>query len=144
MNAIGTGWAAENSTEIRRIRGIEVYSRIFELPEQDVPAAMSARVGSVFAEEAFAAAGGPAWAHPGLTARDRSIAIVAALAAQGVSGDRLTTHLRLAGNHGIGHDELTALMTLLANYIGYPYASAVMESVESSAESGLLVEDEQA
>lgn len=138
MNEMDDGGTTENSTDARRARGIEAYSRIFDLPERDVAAAMAARVGPLFAEEAFAAAGGPAWAHGGLTARDRSIAIITALAAQGVSGDRLNTHLRLASKHGIGHDGLTALMTLLANYIGYPHASAAMESVERAAESGLL------
>ena len=44
----------------RRERGIGVYARIFDVPEQNVPAAMACRVGPVFAEEAFLAAGGPA------------------------------------------------------------------------------------
>jgi 4-carboxymuconolactone decarboxylase len=120
---------AGRTAEARRARGIEAYARIFGVPAAEVPAAMASRVGPVFAEEAFASAGGPAWSHEGLTARDRSIAIITALVAQGVSGDRLDTHLRLANEHGIDYDGLTALMTLLANYVGYPYASAAMESV---------------
>jgi hypothetical protein len=35
----------------RRERGIEAYSRIFDVPEKEVPAAMAARVGPVCAEE---------------------------------------------------------------------------------------------
>ena len=35
----------------RRERGIEAYARIFDVPEEDVPAAMAGRVGPVFAEE---------------------------------------------------------------------------------------------
>ncbi|MEV0064222.1 hypothetical protein [Nocardia sp. NPDC050718] len=45
--------------------------------------------------------------------------------------------MRQAGAHGIGHDGLTALMTLLAAYIGYPRASVVMEAIERAADSDL-------
>ncbi|WUH98306.1 carboxymuconolactone decarboxylase family protein [Spirillospora sp. NBC_00431] len=93
-------------------------------------ATFSARVGLPFAEEQLQAAGGAAWTHPGLTGRDRDIAVITALAAQGVSGDRLATHLRQARQHGLGEDALTALMTLLASYLGYPRASLAMEAVQ--------------
>ncbi|MBU3065990.1 carboxymuconolactone decarboxylase family protein [Nocardia sp. NEAU-G5] len=141
MTTADADLTAENSAAARRARGIAAYARIFDVPEQDVEAAMTARVGPVFAAEAFASAGGPAWSHGALTARDRSVAIITALTAQGVTGDRLDTHLRLASANGIGHEGLTALMTLLANYIGYPHASAAMESVERAARSGLLAAD---
>ncbi|MET7297974.1 carboxymuconolactone decarboxylase family protein [Embleya sp. NPDC005575] len=119
----------------RRERGVSAYARIFDVPEQEVPAAFSARVGLPFAEEALQAAGGAAWSHPALDGRDRSIAIITALAAQGVAGDRLGTHLRLARRHGLDEDALTALMTLLAGYIGYPRASLAMETVHGSLAS---------
>ncbi|MFI0411644.1 carboxymuconolactone decarboxylase family protein [Actinomadura sp. 3N508] len=113
----------------RRERGISVYAEILNVPEPDVLAAFSARVGLPFAEEQLQAAGGAAWAHPALTGRDRDIAVITALTAQGVSGDRLATHLRQARQHGLGEDALTALMTLLAGYLGYPRASLAMEAV---------------
>lgn len=115
----------------RRADGISAYAKIFALSEQQVPAAFAARVGSLFAEEALQAAGGAAWSHPALTGRDRSIAIITALAAQGVSGDRLNTHLRLGRQHGLDEDALSALMTLLAGYIGYPRASLAMETIHA-------------
>jgi 4-carboxymuconolactone decarboxylase len=77
----------------RRARGVAAYARIFDVPEDRVPAAMASRVGPVFAEEAFQFAGGAAWADPALTGRDRSLAIITALVAQGVYGDRLRAHL---------------------------------------------------
>ncbi len=80
----------------------------------------------------FKAAGGAAWSHPALTGRERSIAIITALAAQGLSGDRLATHLRLGRQHGLDQDALSALMTLLAGYIGYPRASFAMETIHGS------------
>lgn len=122
----------------RRNRGIAAYSRIFAVAENQAAAAMAGAVGPVFAEEAFLSAGGPAWSHPALTPRDRSIIIICALAAQGVSGDRLSTHLQLARRNGLGHEALTAMMTLLANYLGYPRASLAMESVERAADAGLF------
>lgn len=121
----GTGDAAGD----RRQRGIATYARILAVPEQDLPAALAARVGQVFADEAFQTVGGAAWSHPALTARDRSIALITALTAQGVSGDRLLTHLRLAQKHGLDADALTALMTLLAPCLGLPRASLAMETV---------------
>ncbi|MDT0264161.1 carboxymuconolactone decarboxylase family protein [Jatrophihabitans lederbergiae] len=120
----------------RRAGGISAYAKIFGVPEQEVPAVFAARVGSTFAEEALHAAGGPAWSHPALTGRDRSIAIITALAGQGVSGDRLSTHLRLGRQHGLDEDALSALMTLLAGYIGYPRASLAMETIHRSFASG--------
>lgn len=107
----------------RRERGIAAYTDIFAVPAAEVAAAFTGRVGPVFTEEALQSAGGAAWSHLALTGRDRSIAIITALAAQGVSGDRLDTHLHLGRQHGLDEDSMTALMTLLAGYIGYPRAS---------------------
>lgn len=47
-------------------------------------------------------------------------------------GDRLDTHLQLGRKHGLDDDALTALMTLLAVYLGYARASVAMESVHAS------------
>ncbi len=121
-------------TSSRRDRGVAVYAQIFAVPDQEVPATFAARVGPDFAEEALQAAGGAAWSHPGLTDRERSIAILTALTAQGVSGDRLSTHLLLGRQHGLNEEALTALMVLLAGYLGYPRASLTMEAVHSLPE----------
>ena len=120
----------------RRERGIEAYARIFDVPEKDVPAAMAGRVGQVFAEEVFLAAGGPAWFHPALTDRERSMLIIAALAAQGVAGERLDTHVRLAQRNGLDYEALTAMMTLVTNYIGQARGSQAMEAVHRVAGPG--------
>lgn len=98
----------------RRDRGISAYAKIFGVPEVHVAAAFAERVGPVFAEEALQTAGGPAWSDPALTDRERGIAIItalAALAALGVTGDRLATHVRLARQNGLDRDAMTALMT---------------------------------
>lgn len=113
----------------RRERGISVFARVLAVDERQVESAFAARVGPVFAQEALQAAGGAAWAHPGLSDRERSLVVLTALTAQGVAGDRLGTHLQLAVRHGLDEDGLTALMTLLAAYVGLPRASLAMESV---------------
>lgn len=124
------------ATGNRRQRGMAVYAKIFAVREQEVPAALAERVGPVFAEEALQAAGGAAWCHPGLSNRERSVAIITALTAQGVSGDRLSSHLHLGRQHGLDEDALTALMTLLASYLGYARASFAMEAVQASSVGG--------
>jgi len=113
----------------RRDRGISVYATIFGKAEQDTPAALAAAVGPAFAEEAFHAAGGAAWSHPSLTPRDRSIAVITALACQGVGGERLRSHVRLGMAAGLDPEALMALMTLLASYVGFPRASIAVETI---------------
>ncbi len=131
MTAAGASGAPAPASD-RRERGIAAYATIFGVSEQELPAAFAARVGPVFAEEALQAAGGAAWSHPALTGRDRSIAIITALTAQGVTGDRLRGHVELAVRHGLDEDALTALMTLLAVYVGYAHASLAMESLRTT------------
>jgi hypothetical protein len=53
MNEIGGSDRTAHPVR-RRERGIEPYARIFDVPEKDVPAV---RVGPVYAEEVFLAAG---------------------------------------------------------------------------------------
>jgi len=117
--------------DVRRARGIAAYARIFGVPEDQLAAAFASRVGPVFAEEQLQAGGGAAWADPALTGRDRSIAIITALVAQGVTGDRLEAHLGLARQNGLDDDALTALMVLLASYLGYAHASLAMEIIHA-------------
>jgi 4-carboxymuconolactone decarboxylase len=113
----------------RYARGVAHYAHLFGVPDDQVAASFAARVGPVFAEEAIQAAGGAAWADPALTGRDRSIAVITALVAQGVTGDRLGAHLELARHNGLGDDALTALMVLLAGYLGQPWTSLAMEII---------------
>lgn len=120
----------------RRERGIEACARIFNVPAKDMPAAMTARVGPMFAEEAFLAAGGPAWSDLALNDRERSIVIVTVLAAQGVAGDRLDHHIRLAQRSGLGYEALVAMMMLATSYIGQAHGSLAMEAVQRVAGAG--------
>jgi 4-carboxymuconolactone decarboxylase len=128
---MGAGTGAE--PDVRHARGVAAYARIFGVPEDQLAAAFASRVGPVFAEEQLQAAGGAAWADPALSGRDRSVAIITALVAQGVTGDRLVAHLDLARQNGLDDDALTALMVLLASYLGYAHASLAMEIIHARA-----------
>lgn len=57
--------------------------------------------------------------------------MIAALIAQGGVDERLRGHVRWAVDHGATRDELEALVTLLAVYVGFPKASGGMEVVRS-------------
>ena len=63
------------------------------------------------------------WANPSLSPRDRSIVTVSALVAS-YRLNELPGHLKLALDHGVTREELTALITHLAFYAGWPAASS--------------------
>jgi 4-carboxymuconolactone decarboxylase len=119
-------------------RGLDAYASQFGIPREEVPAWLAERMGERFGEEAVNAAAG-AWVDDCLDLRDRSLAVVAALVALGGVDDRLRGHVRWALEHGSSREELEALVTLLAVYVGFPRASVAMEVVRdelSRVESG--------
>lgn len=123
--------------EDRYERGLDAYASQFGIPREEVPAWFSERMGDRFGTEAINAAAG-AWVDDCLSLRDRSLVVVAALVAQGGVEPRLRGHVRWAVEHGSSRDELEALVTLLAVYVGFPKASAGMEIVRDElAQLGL-------
>ena len=110
--------------------GLDAYASQFGIPREEVPAWFAERMGERFGVEAINAAGG-AWVDDCLSLRDRSLVVVAALVAQGGLEARLRGHVRWAIEHGSSREELEALVTLLAVYVGFPRASAGMEIVRS-------------
>lgn len=109
-------------------RGLDAYSSQFGVPRDEVAAWFAERFGDRFGEEAINSAAG-AWVDDALSLRDRSLIVVAALITQGGVEDRLRGHVRWAVEHGSAREELEALVTLLAVYVGYPRAAAGMEIV---------------
>jgi len=109
-------------------RGLEAYASQFGLDVSEVATWLAERQGERLGEEAINAAGG-AWRDDELSLRDRSIVVVTALIAQGGVDDRLRGHVRWAVEHGVTPDELDAIVTLLAVYVGYPRASTANEIV---------------
>lgn len=119
----------------RRARGIAAYASQFRIPEDEVVRYFTERFGERFAEEAIEAAGGTAWVEDCLSLRDRSLIVLAALVAQGDVEERVRGHVGWAIDHGATRDELEAMITLLANYVGYPKASVAMEVVRAELEA---------
>lgn len=109
-------------------RGLDAYASQLGIARDEVPAWFEERFGGRFGEEAIRAAAG-AWVNDCLSLRDRSLIVVAALIAQGGVEARLRGHVSWAIEHGSTREELEALGTLLAVYVGYPRASAGMEIV---------------
>ena len=117
-----------DAADDRYARGLDAYASQFEIAREDVPRWFAERFGERFGEEAINAAGG-AWVADSLSLRDRSLVVVSALVGQGGVESRLRGHVRWAIAHGSTRDELEALVTLLAVYVGYPKASVAMEVV---------------
>jgi 4-carboxymuconolactone decarboxylase len=111
-------------------RGLDAYASQFGIPREEVADWFRERFGERFGEEAINSAGG-AWPDDCLSLRDRSLVVIAALIAQGGVDERLRGHVRWAVDHGATRDELEALVTLLAVYVGFPKASGGMEVVRS-------------
>jgi 4-carboxymuconolactone decarboxylase len=115
-------------TDERYERGVNAYASQFGIRPEQVPEYLAERFGERFGNEAVNAAAG-AWTDDCLSLRDRSLIVVATLIAQGGVEERLRGHVRWAVEHGSSRDELEALTTLLAVYVGYPRASVGMEIV---------------
>jgi 4-carboxymuconolactone decarboxylase len=120
--------AAEDS---RRARGIARYADQFGISGPEVERAFLSTFGAEFAEEAFQATGGAAWNDGPITLRERSLVVVAILAAIGGVESRLTGHLRWALEHGATIEELRATLLMVANYAGFARASVALESLDA-------------
>jgi alkylhydroperoxidase/carboxymuconolactone decarboxylase family protein YurZ len=115
----------------RRARGIARYADQFGISEPEVEQAFLSTFGAEFAEEAFQATGGAAWNDGPITLRERSLVVVAILAAIGGVESRLTGHLRWALQHGATIEELRATLLMVANYAGFARASVALESLDA-------------
>ena len=108
--------------------GLAAYASQFQIEKDEVYEHLSSRFGERFATEAILA-NATTWVDDCLSVRDRSLIVVAALAAQGGVETRLRTHVRWALDHGATAEELEAVGALLAVYAGYPKASVAMEVI---------------
>lgn len=101
-------------------RGLDAYASQFRIAREDVAGWFAEHVGERFGEEAIHSAA-HAWDDE-LSLRDRSLVVIAALIAQGDTEPQLRSHTRWALDHGSTREELEALATLLAIYVGQPRA----------------------
>ncbi len=69
---------------------------------------------------------GDLWKRPELSPRDRSLVTMSVLIANG-QGGQLTSHIQLALDHGVKPGEISALITHLAFYTGWPNAISAVD-----------------
>ena len=116
---------AEDGAGRRQV--VALLAAQFGVSEEELPAFMADRFGERMAEGAITA-GGAVWADDStLTARERSLLVLAALVTQGGVEARLRAHFRLAVQNGVTPDELDAVLSFLAVYVGYARATVAME-----------------
>ena len=78
-----------------------------------------------------------------LSAHDRSIVTIVTQMAQGLTGDAIKAHIRMAKNHGVTLQELTEVITHAVFYCGWPKAWAVLPMVkEIYGEHPMLTKEE--
>jgi alkylhydroperoxidase/carboxymuconolactone decarboxylase family protein YurZ len=114
-------------------RGLDVYASQFGISRDEVLPWFAEHTGERFGIEAINAAA-DAWVNDCLDLRVRSLIVVAVLIAQGGVTLRLRGHVRWAIEHGASPEELEALATLLAVYVGFPKASEGIEIVRDELE----------
>ncbi len=68
---------------------------------------------------------GENWNNEDIDLRTRSIITVVALMAQGITDSSLKFHLQNAKDHGVAKKEITAIITHVTFYAGWPKAWAV-------------------
>lgn len=71
------------------------------------------------------------WRDPTLISRERSLCTLSALVSIG-NTEQLPFHLQLAKKNGISTEEIIALITHLAFYVGWPKAAATLNVVLNS------------
>lgn len=74
---------------------------------------------------------GDLWARPQLSRRDRSLIVIAVLAAMG-SVEELGLHVEVGLNHGLTRTEIDEIVLQVAGYAGYPMAMAASRVVEQT------------
>jgi 4-carboxymuconolactone decarboxylase len=112
----------------RRQKGLTIYSSQLRLSVAEVEKHFTKTYGRAFAEDAFQAAGGSTWEDTPLDVRERSLLVIAILAALGGVEPRLENHVRWAIDHGATVDEIHAAIGLVANYAGFARASVAIEA----------------
>ncbi len=75
---------------------------------------------------------GEVYSRPGLNARSRQIATIAALVALGHTGDELRSHIRAGLRTGLSRSEVVELIMQMALYAGFPAAISGVKAAEAT------------
>ncbi len=120
---------AERLRRAGEVRASLTAGRANPDPDADL-AAMQAALGDV-GNWAMLWAFGEIWARPQLSRRDRSLVVIAILAALGQDAE-LAFHVPGGLNHGLTRTEIEEVMTHLALYAGFPRAVEGMRAARAA------------
>lgn len=113
----------------RRADGIEIFQRLTgttgDMSADEAAQSLEDSIGPALAPAAIDWGFGELWAREQLSQRDRSLMIVAALAAMGRT-EQLDFHIPGAFNNGVTADELEEVILMVSLYAGFPYAATAI------------------
>ncbi|HEU5047240.1 MAG TPA: carboxymuconolactone decarboxylase family protein [Rickettsiales bacterium] len=107
--------------ESRYARGLRALEEIDGEAGKNVIAAL-ADIAPDFARYVIEFPFGDIYSRPGMNARDREIATIAALTAMGNAVPQLKVHIAAGLNVGLTREEITEIMIQMAVYAGFPAA----------------------
>jgi 4-carboxymuconolactone decarboxylase len=113
----------------RRERGLEIYRQMGWGNNQDLKD-LDEDLWSLTTDFVF----GEVWSRPGLTLREREIAVLSALIALGTEG--MDLHLRYAHKLGISNDEIRELIFQVMYYVGQPRGLFAMKRLKAVMAEG--------
>ena len=114
----------------RKRRARESYQRF--VPDADPERVLASMERSLGALGTFAfAAVGEMWDRPELSRRDRSLMVIAVLAAQ-ARDEELTLHTRIGMRHGLSRTEIEEINLHVAAYAGFPAAMAAQGRMDQA------------
>lgn len=103
-------------------------------------AAESDRFSSNIARMAATSAFHDAWLHPGITLKEKSIAIISTLIATRQASE-LKNHIKIGIANGLSASEIEGILVQLTPYVGFPcIATAQTAAIEAMREADLSPE----
>jgi 4-carboxymuconolactone decarboxylase len=116
--------------EERKQRASETYRRF--VPDADPARVLASLESGLGALGTFAfTAVGEMWDRPQLNRRDRSLMVIAVLAAQ-ARDDELSLHTRIGLQHGLSRTEIEEINLHVAAYAGFPAAMAAQRRMDQA------------
>lgn len=129
---------ASDSYRARRARAAETFMRFAPGADPEAVAASFTRRQGALGSMAFDVVGAM-WARPGLSYRDRSLMVIAVLAAQ-ARDEELEAHTRIGLQNGLTPTEIEEILLHVAAYAGFPAAMASSRRIDAALRAALGVE----
>ncbi len=125
----------------RRARGLEVMKSLTGVSDPAKAAQQREDQNGALGSLTIDFCLGDVWSRPGISRRDRSLIVIAILAALNQL-PQLKVHVRGGINHGLTAEEIREVMTHMCGYAGFPRAINAMQATnEVLAELGFAPKD---